>query len=57
MITPGLCVVILVLAGTADGREIAANLMSAGHGVCVSVVSDYGKSLAEQSGAKVQAAP
>ena len=47
---------ILVLAGTVDGREIAANLMSAGHEVCVSVVSDYGKSLAEQSGAKVQAA-
>ena len=47
---------ILVLAGTVDGRELAANLMSAGHEVCVSVVSDYGKSLAEQSGAKVQAA-
>ncbi len=47
---------ILVLAGTVDGRGIAAELTAAGYAVVVSVVSDYGKVLAEQSGAKVQAA-
>ena len=47
---------ILVLAGTVDGRGIAAELTAAGYAVVVSVVSDYGKALAEQSGAKVQAA-
>ncbi len=47
---------ILVLAGTVDGRGIAAELTAAGYAVTVSVVSDYGKALAEQSGAKVQAA-
>ena len=47
---------ILVLAGTVDGREIAAGLTAAGHAVVASVVSDYGKALAEQSGVKVQAA-
>jgi len=48
--------VILILAGTLDGREIAAGLTAAGYEVIASVVSDYGKALAEQSGAKVQAA-
>lgn len=47
---------ILVLAGTLDGREIAAGLTAAGHEVIASVVSDYGKALAEQSGVRVQAA-
>ena len=47
---------ILVLDGTVDGREQAAGLTAAGHEVVASVVSDYGKALAEQSGVKVQAA-
>ena len=47
---------ILVLAGTLDGREIAAGLIEAGYEVLASVVSDYGRSLAEQSGVKAQAA-
>ncbi|HWR30875.1 MAG TPA: precorrin-6A reductase [Negativicutes bacterium] len=47
---------ILVLAGTLDGREIAAGLSAAGYKVIASVVSDYGRVLAEQSGVKAQAA-
>ena len=47
---------ILILAGTFDGREIAAGLTAAGHEVMASVVSDYGRVLAEQSGVKAQAA-
>ena len=47
---------ILVLAGTLDGREIAAGLTDAGYEVMASVVSDYGRILAEQSGVKAQAA-
>ena len=47
---------ILVLAGTLDGREIAAGLTEAGYEVLASVVSDYGRVLAEQSGVKAQAA-
>lgn len=47
---------ILVLAGTLDGREIAAGLSNAGYEVVASVVSDYGRVLAEQSGVKAQAA-
>lgn len=47
---------ILVLAGTRDGREIAAGLHAAGYEVMVSVVSDYGRDLAEQSGVRAQAA-
>ena len=47
---------ILVLAGTQDGREIAAGLREAGHEVLASVVSEYGRELAEQSGVPVQAA-
>ncbi len=47
---------ILVLAGTLDGREIAAGLTAAGYEVVASVVSDYGRVLAEQSGVKAQAA-
>ena len=47
---------ILVLAGTQDGREIAAGLCDAGYEVIASVVSEYGRELAEQSGVPVQAA-
>ena len=47
---------ILVLAGTQDGREIAAGLKAARHEVLVSVVSDYGRELAERSGVTAQAA-
>ncbi|BBB93289.1 MAG TPA: precorrin-6A reductase [Methylomusa anaerophila] len=38
---------ILVLAGTQDGRELAAQIAGCGLPVIVSVVSDYGRSLAE----------
>lgn len=47
---------ILVLAGTLDGREIAAALTASGYEVVASVVSDYGRVLAEQGGVKAQAA-
>lgn len=39
---------ILVLAGTQDGRELSACLAAAGFSVLVSVVSDYGRKLAAQ---------
>jgi len=41
--------VILVLAGTRDGREIAAGLTEAGYAVTVSVTSEYGRELAKKS--------
>lgn len=47
---------ILVLAGTFDGREIAARFQAEGYEVLVSVVSDYGRELAAQSGVVAQAA-
>ena len=47
---------ILVLAGTQDGREIAAGLREAGYEVLASVVSEYGRELAAQSGVPTQAA-
>ena len=46
---------ILVLAGTQDGREIAAGLREAGYEVIASVVSEYGRELVAQSGVPVQA--
>jgi len=39
---------ILVLAGTKDGREIAAQVARQGYQTLVSVVSDYGRKLAEE---------
>lgn len=47
---------ILVLAGTLDGREIAAGLKTSGYEVLAAVVSEYGRFLAEQCGVKAQAA-
>lgn len=47
---------ILVLAGTRDGREISAGLSEAGYEVLTSVVSEYGRELLEQQGLKAQAA-
>lgn len=47
---------ILVLAGTQDGREIAAGLRETGYEVIASVVSEYGRELAAQSGVPTQAA-
>ena len=47
---------ILVLAGTQDGREIAAGLREAGYEVIASVVSEYGRELVAQSGVPVKAA-
>lgn len=44
---------ILVLAGTLDGRELAVRLAEAGHQVIVSVISEYGRSLAELPGIHV----
>ncbi|WP_371371365.1 precorrin-6A reductase [Sporomusa aerivorans] len=44
---------ILVLAGTLDGRELAASLAQSGHQVLVSVISSYGRSLAELPGITV----
>jgi precorrin-6A/cobalt-precorrin-6A reductase len=46
---------ILVLAGTLDGRELAVRLANAGYQVIVSVISDYGRSLAESPGLSVHA--
>ena len=47
---------ILVLAGTRDGREISAGLTEAGYEVITSVISEYGRELLEQRGLKAQAA-
>lgn len=44
---------ILVLAGTLDGRELAVRLAGTGYQVMVSVISDYGRSLAEMPGISV----
>ncbi|WP_425060746.1 Cobalt-precorrin-6A reductase [Sporomusa carbonis] len=44
---------ILVLAGTLDGRELAMRLAASGYDVLVSVVSDYGRSLADAPGITV----
>lgn len=41
---------ILVLAGTLDGRELALRLKETGQPVMVSVISEYGRSLAEVPG-------
>lgn len=46
---------ILVLAGTQDGRELAAYLTQNGLSVLVSVVSEYGKELAESQSLKAEA--
>jgi precorrin-6x reductase/cob(I)alamin adenosyltransferase len=47
--------VILVLGGTSDARQLAAELRGAGHDVLVSTASDYGARLAGPSGAEVRA--
>ncbi|SMD06151.1 precorrin-6A reductase [Sporomusa malonica] len=44
---------ILVLAGTLDGRELAVRLAETGYQVMVSVISEYGRSLAEMPGISV----
>ena len=46
---------ILVVAGTRDGREIAAELAALGYPVLVSVVSEYGRQLSEQANLQVSA--
>ncbi|MDR3565049.1 MAG: precorrin-6A reductase [Negativicutes bacterium] len=48
---------ILVVAGTRDGREIAAELAALGYPVLVSVVSEYGRQLSEQANLQVSACP
>ena len=48
---------ILVLAGTQDGRELAALLTEKGYNVCISVTTEYGRSLAQQSAALVNDLP
>jgi len=48
---------ILVVAGTKDGREMAADLVTRGYPVLVSVVSDYGRQLLEQDNLPVSACP
>lgn len=48
---------ILVLAGTKDGREIAAEITRRGYSVLVSVVSDYGRDLAQEYNLRVSACP
>jgi precorrin-6A/cobalt-precorrin-6A reductase len=45
--------VIVVLAGTRDGRELAAFLARQGWPVSIAVVSDYGRKLAAQDGLTV----
>lgn len=44
---------ILVLAGTIDGRELAVRLTKAGYAVVISVISEYGRDLAGASGIQV----
>jgi len=44
---------ILVLAGTRDGRELAAELTLKGYSVLTTVVSTYGRELAEANGLSV----
>lgn len=48
---------ILVLAGTRDGRELAADLARRGWPVTVSVVSDYGRDLAADERLTVSTGP
>jgi precorrin-6A/cobalt-precorrin-6A reductase len=48
---------IFVLAGTKDGREIAAEIASLGYPVVVSVVSDYGRNLVQEDTLTVSAGP
>jgi len=48
---------ILVLAGTIDGRALAARLKQAGHQLLVAVVSDYGRTLSELPGVDVHTGP
>ncbi len=48
---------ILVLAGTLDGRELALHLAGTGRKVMVSVISEYGRSLAEMPGICVHTGP
>lgn len=48
---------IFVLAGTRDGRELAAALQIAGYEVTASVVSAYGRSLVQSSVAAVNDSP
>lgn len=48
---------ILVLAGTKDGRQMAASLAQSGYIVIVSVVSQYGRALAEQGNLVVYSDP
>lgn len=48
---------ILVLAGTKDGRELAAALTNLGHEVVASVISAYGRILAESGVAAVNDHP
>ncbi|MDR3589137.1 MAG: precorrin-6A reductase [Negativicutes bacterium] len=48
---------ILVVAGTRDGREMALELAAHGYPVLVSVVSDYGRRLIEQDNLPVNACP
>lgn len=48
---------ILVLAGTGDGRELAADLARQGWPVSVAVVSDYARSLAARHGLAVHTGP
>lgn len=44
---------ILLLAGTKDGRELAAELTSKGYPVLATVISSYGRELAEANGISV----
>ena len=48
---------ILVIAGTRDGRELASELTAAGHAVLVSVFSEYGRRLAADSSPEINAGP
>ncbi|WP_312560300.1 precorrin-6A/cobalt-precorrin-6A reductase, partial [Anaerospora sp.] len=48
---------ILVLAGTLDGRQLAVDLVGEGHEVLLSVVSEYGGELARDSRLTVRVGP
>jgi precorrin-6A/cobalt-precorrin-6A reductase len=48
---------ILVLAGTQDGRKLVAALSEAGYAVMVSVVSNYGRELVQNINVMVNACP
>lgn len=48
---------ILVMAGTSDGRDLASALQAQGHSVLLTVTSEHGAALAADAGLKVHTGP